>query len=53
MAREAGLSRFEADVLTDNEQMLNVFRRSGLQMTQQREGNVVHVTLSLQQAPQT
>jgi RimJ/RimL family protein N-acetyltransferase len=53
MAREAGLSRFEADVLTDNQQMLNVFRRSGLQMTQQREGNVVHVTLSLQQAPQT
>jgi RimJ/RimL family protein N-acetyltransferase len=47
LARETGLSRFEADVLAENQSMLNVFRRSGLPMTQQREGNVVHVTLAL------
>ena len=47
-ARETGLSRFEADVLGENQSMLNVFRRSGLPMTQRREGNVVHVTLELQ-----
>jgi RimJ/RimL family protein N-acetyltransferase len=47
LAREAGLSRFEADVLADNAAMHNVFRRSGLSMTQRREGGVIHVTLSL------
>ena len=47
LAREAGLSRFEADVLAENQAMLNVFRRSGLPIMQRREGNVVHVTLSL------
>lgn len=47
LARETGLSQFEADVLGENQSMLNVFRSSGLPMTQRREGNVVHVTLSL------
>jgi GNAT superfamily N-acetyltransferase len=47
LARNAGLSGFEADVLAENAAMLNVFRRSGLPMTQRREGSVVHVTLSL------
>ena len=47
LAREAGLSRFEADVLADNQPMLNVCRNSGLAMTQRREGNVVHLTLDL------
>jgi len=51
LAREAGLSRFEADVLAENQSMLNVFRRSRLPMRQQREGNVVHVTLSLKPGP--
>jgi RimJ/RimL family protein N-acetyltransferase len=45
LARQAGLSRFEADVLADNQSMLNVFRRTGMKMEQRREGNVVHVTL--------
>jgi RimJ/RimL family protein N-acetyltransferase len=45
LAREAGLSRFEADVLAENQSMLNVFRRTGLKMEQRREGNVAHVTL--------
>ena len=47
LARGSGLSRFEADVLAENAAMLNVFRRSGLPMTQRREGSVTHVTLSL------
>jgi RimJ/RimL family protein N-acetyltransferase len=45
LARAAGLSRFEADVLADNQSMLNVFRSTGLKMEQCREGNVVHITL--------
>ena len=44
---ETGLSRLEADVLGENQAMLNVFRRSGLPLAQRREGSVVHVTLSL------
>jgi RimJ/RimL family protein N-acetyltransferase len=46
-ARNAGLSVFEADVLADNEAMLNVFRRSGLPLTQHREGGVIHLKVSL------
>jgi RimJ/RimL family protein N-acetyltransferase len=49
VAREAGVSRFEADVLADNEPMLAVFRHSGLPMQLRRDGGVLHVTLSLQQ----
>jgi RimJ/RimL family protein N-acetyltransferase len=48
LAREAGVSRFEADVLADNHPMLVVFRRSGLPMRQRREGSVIHITLELQ-----
>ena len=40
------MSRFEADVLAQNQGMLEVFSRSGLPMKRRREGNVVHVTLS-------
>jgi RimJ/RimL family protein N-acetyltransferase len=47
IAREAGVQRFEADVLAENQPMLAVFRRSGLPMSVRREGNVMHVTLSL------
>ena len=46
-AREARVQRFEAEVLAENQPMLAVFRRSGLPMKQWREGNVLHVTLSL------
>jgi len=47
IGRDQGLSWFEADVLAQNQAMLAVFRRSGLQMKQRREGSVVHVVLSL------
>lgn len=47
LGREAGLSLLEADVLAENQAMLNVFRRGELPVTQRREGSVVHVTLAL------
>ena len=47
LGREAGLSRLEAEVLAENQAMLNVFRRSGMPLAQRREGSVVHVTLAL------
>jgi RimJ/RimL family protein N-acetyltransferase len=47
LAQEAGLSQLEADVLAENQSMLNVFRRCGLPLKQRREGSVVHVTLAL------
>ncbi len=47
IARTKGLNQFEADVLARNLAMLRVFRQSGLPMTLTREGDVVHVVLSL------
>jgi len=47
LGREAGLSRLEADVLCENQAMLNVFRRSGMPLLQRREGSVIHLTLAL------
>jgi RimJ/RimL family protein N-acetyltransferase len=47
IARDLGISRFEGDVLADNQPMLAVLRRSGLPMQQQKEGNVIHLTLFL------
>lgn len=38
---------FDAYVLSGNSSMLRVFARSGLPMKQQRDGDVVHVELSL------
>ena len=48
IARANGIERFEADVLAENQPMLEVFRRSGLPMRTRREHGVVHVTLGLQ-----
>jgi RimJ/RimL family protein N-acetyltransferase len=47
IARERGLSTFEAQVLPRNQAMLAVFRNSGLPMTTSIDGNVVAVRLSL------
>jgi RimJ/RimL family protein N-acetyltransferase len=47
IAREKGVSRFEADVLAENIAMLAVFARNGLPMKKSLEEGVVHVTLSL------
>ena len=48
IAREQGISAFEADVLAGNKSMLAVFTRSGLPMKTHRDGGTVHVTLALQ-----
>jgi GNAT superfamily N-acetyltransferase len=50
IARANGLDQLEADVLSRNFLMLNVFRRCGLPMVVQYEGDVIHVILSLREA---
>jgi RimJ/RimL family protein N-acetyltransferase len=47
IAREAGVSRFDGEVLAENQPMLAVFRRSGLPMQLRRDGGTLHVTLGL------
>ena len=47
IAREKGLSRFAAEVLSENRGMLTVFSRSGLPMKTEHGGEAMHVTLSL------
>jgi RimJ/RimL family protein N-acetyltransferase len=53
IAQESGVSRFEAEVLAENQPMLAVFRRSGLPMRLKRDGSALHVTLSLQTSSKT
>jgi len=50
IARQKGLGQFEAEVLTANLPMLNVFHHSGLPMTLRQDEDIVHVTLSLRPA---
>jgi RimJ/RimL family protein N-acetyltransferase len=50
IARQKGVSRFEAYVLAENQAMLAVFRRSGLPMHVRHESGVAHVTLVLEAA---
>jgi GNAT superfamily N-acetyltransferase len=47
IAREKGVSRFEADVLAENTPMLKVLRHSGLPMIESEQDGVVHATLAL------
>jgi RimJ/RimL family protein N-acetyltransferase len=47
IARNKGVSQFEAEVLVENRAMLAVFARSGLPMKKTLEAGVVHVSLSL------
>ena len=47
IARDARISRFDGEVLAENQPMLAVFRRSGLPMQLRRDGSTIHVTLSL------
>jgi ribosomal protein S18 acetylase RimI-like enzyme len=47
IARGAGVSRFDAEVLAENQPMFAVFRRSGLPMNLVRDGSTLHLTLSL------
>jgi RimJ/RimL family protein N-acetyltransferase len=50
IAQAKNLAYLKADVLARNVPMLAVFRRSGLPMTLQRQGDVIHVVLSLPEA---
>ena len=47
IARSRGIAFFDAEVLPENKSMLVAFARSGLPMTQDYAGDVVHVMLSL------
>lgn len=50
IARERGVHKFLAEVLFENRAMLAVFEHSGFPLHQKREGDIVHVTLSLEEA---
>jgi RimJ/RimL family protein N-acetyltransferase len=50
IAQAKNLAYLKADVLARNVPMLAVFRRSGLPMTLRRQGDVIHVVLSLSEA---
>jgi GNAT superfamily N-acetyltransferase len=52
IARAAGLTSLQAEVLAHNAPMLAVFRRSGLPMATRFEGGAVHARLSLDQEPE-
>ncbi len=47
LARQNGVARFEAEVLSKNAPMIVVFERSGLPMTTTREEGVIHVVMDL------
>jgi RimJ/RimL family protein N-acetyltransferase len=47
IARQKGVSQFEAEVLAENKAMLAVFERSGLPLRKKFEGGTMHITLSL------
>jgi RimJ/RimL family protein N-acetyltransferase len=47
IARDQGISHFEADVLAENVPMLKVFRHSGLPLEESEEDGVIHLMLAL------
>jgi len=47
IARESGVTQFDAEVLARNRPMLSVFHSSGLPMRQRLDGSTVHVSLDL------
>ena len=50
IARQHGISFFEADVLVGNAPMLKVFQRTGLPMKKTTEGGVTHLVIDLRQS---
>ena len=42
-ARESGLTRFVAEVLTENHQMVRVFREAGFEVSRALEGSTLHL----------
>lgn len=51
-AREIGVTRFVADVLSENRHMREVFHRSGLRTMSVTEAGVVHMELDIAPAPE-
>ena len=51
IARSRNITRFEADLLTGNQAMLDVFTLSGLEAKTASKDGVIHVTLSLEATP--
>ena len=47
IARDQGILNLEADVLLDNENMLDIFRHSGLELNTTTSKGVIHVEFSL------
>ncbi len=47
IARNSGITQFEADVLPSNEAMLKVFVRSGIPVTRTRSRDSIHVLMEL------
>ena len=47
IARDSGITEFEAEVLPSNEAMLRVFARSGIPVTRTRTQDTVHVLMEL------
>jgi GNAT superfamily N-acetyltransferase len=47
IARDSGITQFEAEVLPSNEAMFKVFARSGIPVTRARSGGSVHVLMEL------
>jgi len=52
IARDRGLTEFEAHVLGENNRMLQVFARSGFSVVNALEGGVVQVALSTTETPE-
>jgi acetyl coenzyme A synthetase (ADP forming)-like protein len=51
VARENGIDIFEADVLAENEQMMNVFKDYGFHVTSELQTGVYHVTFAIAKTP--
>jgi acetyl coenzyme A synthetase (ADP forming)-like protein len=48
IARDLGISAFEADVLQENAMMLSVFRDSGYEVARRSDAGVVHVSFAIE-----
>lgn len=51
VARDHGVTTFDADVLTSNDQMLRMFEDSGFSIHEDTETGTTHVRLSLEETP--
>lgn len=47
IARDAGITKLDAEVLSDNTPMLSMFQRSGLAMTTHQDSGVTQIVLTL------